>query len=242
MNRRDLLKFAAAGAASLTLHSVSHGSQVAPHPTWDAVLNRLGFHLDRRVYWNRTCQQLGVRTGGDYLRYWIAATILHRDIYVPYLYLYGPQATGKSLFHEAITLLMPRWNTVRRCDRLLSSTSMWNTAFTDMRVGVIEGTDFNHDEEAARRIVEWAFAAEVTIHGPMKESYSIPNRTAWVHCSNSAESGIDPVHGAITTVKTFPLEHTIPKPTLLTSLMTEAGEFIHDLPGVCDRPLLPALE
>lgn len=68
------------------------------HPHWDMVLNHCGELLEVESH--------SLATGGDYLRLWIACLIRHEDEKLPYLFLTGPQNSGKSILHEAISLLV----------------------------------------------------------------------------------------------------------------------------------------
>ena len=51
---------------------------------------------------NEWCKLHNIKSGTDYLLYWIA--FLLRDPFqpLPYLFLYGNQNSGKSILHQAI--------------------------------------------------------------------------------------------------------------------------------------------
>ena len=88
----------------------NHGPQLIPacegqSPTWTTVLGNIGKTLTKIVLEDEWCQLANLKTGGDYLEAWVAAVIQKPMDHVPYLFLYGPENSGKSLFHEALALL-----------------------------------------------------------------------------------------------------------------------------------------
>ena len=78
------------------------------HPHWDKVLNHIGQDLNaglREALWS---QKAGIKTGAQYLLCWIACLFKYPFQPLPYLFLYGPENNGKSIFHESIALLMTK--------------------------------------------------------------------------------------------------------------------------------------
>ena len=75
---------------------------------WTRVMNHSGSGLDEAVAVNPWCMQHGIKTGGDYLKLWIAWMFQRPLEQLPYLFFYGPEGSGKSIFHEAIELLVTK--------------------------------------------------------------------------------------------------------------------------------------
>ena len=74
------------------------------HPHWDKVLNHIGQDLNAAIREAPWAQRAGIQTGAQYLRAWISAMIRFPFAKLPYLFLYGPENGGKSIFHEAIAV------------------------------------------------------------------------------------------------------------------------------------------
>jgi hypothetical protein len=60
----------------------------------------------------------------DYLLYWIACMLRDPFEPLPYLFFYGDQNSGKSIFHEAVSLLMTKG--VAAADRALTNANDFN--------------------------------------------------------------------------------------------------------------------
>ncbi|GAF94610.1 unnamed protein product, partial [marine sediment metagenome] len=94
------------------------------HPTWDKILKHVGHGLDEAVEGNSWCKDNGIVSGADYLLCWIASLFQEPREPLPYLFLFGPQNSGKSILHEALSLLLT--NGYQRADNCLSTTSQFN--------------------------------------------------------------------------------------------------------------------
>lgn len=78
-----------------------------PHPTWDAIEERIGSLLSPYVISNEWCQRHSITTGGQYLRLIRAVMFQHPDHPTPYLALYSRQGgTGKTLYVETIPSIL----------------------------------------------------------------------------------------------------------------------------------------
>ncbi len=93
VSRRALLKSAGAAVAALAASIIPFGmvhqetSKLGNHPTWDHLLN----HYGRRPELDR----------------WINGLVAQPSKPQPALLLVGSQCSGKSTFHEAMSLLLP---------------------------------------------------------------------------------------------------------------------------------------
>ena len=76
--------------------------QTPIHPHWDRILRHCGQDLDESVRESEWCKLHNIKSGADYLLYWVA--FLLRDPFqpLPYLFLFGNQNSGKSILHQAI--------------------------------------------------------------------------------------------------------------------------------------------
>jgi hypothetical protein len=81
-----------------------------------ARVNRLGRHLFEHIGHQLTPMlrelpwaiDANVRTGTDYLRAWVACAFRDPFQPTPYLFFFGPENSGKSIFHEALQLLVTK--------------------------------------------------------------------------------------------------------------------------------------
>ena len=121
--------------------------QMPQHPHWDRVLKHCGQDLDAAVRESEWCALHNIKSGADYLLYWIA--FLLRDPFqpLPYLFLYGNQNSGKSILHQAIGLLVTTG--VASADRALGSNNDFNGELANCVLAYIEETDLSaHDGRA----------------------------------------------------------------------------------------------
>lgn len=104
LSRRALLKgagVAAVGlAASLVCPRMVHAilPKPIPHPTWDMLLDHVGANPN---------------PGGVELRSWIHDLVLRPTRPQRALLLTGPETNGKTVFHNAMGLLLPEGGVVR---------------------------------------------------------------------------------------------------------------------------------
>ena len=227
-------------APSKDLESLNYG-------TWTQILSHCGRGLDDVVKGNPWCKANGVLTGGDYLKCWVASMIQEPSEPLPYLFLYGPQNSGKSIFHEAISLLLTRG--CSRADAALISSSGFNAELEGAILCVIEETELKRDKQTYNRVKDWVTSKEICIHAKGKTPYHITNTSHWVQTSNEATSC--PIFSGdtrVTVIYVPPLEITelIPKKILLPRLEKEAPDFLAEimslsLPPSNDRLNVPVV-
>lgn len=217
------------------------------YPTWTKVLNHLGMALNDVVKHNEWCNQNNIITGADYLKCWIASMFKEPTEPLPYLFFHGPQNSGKSLFHEMISLLMTRG--VARADTALTSSSNFNGELEGAVLCVIEETDMRKNVAAYNRIKDWVTSRQLSIHKKGRQPYLIPNVTKYVQCSNSHFAcPVFPGDSRVTMIQVGPIapEHMIPKKQIIPLLEAEASDFLAEifsleLPASPDRLNLPCL-
>lgn len=220
------------------------------YPTWLKILQHCGSGLDEAIKTNPWAKANGIINGADYLKCWIASIIQQPLDLLPYLFLFGPQNSGKSIFHEALSLLITRG--YKRADASLISQAGFNAELEGAIICVIEETDLRYrgsNNIAYNRIKDWVTSRELLIHAKGRTPYQIPNTTHWIHCSNDHQAcPIFPGDTRITMsyVESLDPIDLIPKKKLITLLEKEAPDFVAELihleiPESNDRLNVPAL-
>ena len=219
------------------------------HPTWNAILNHVGHHLNDTVRLHPWCKQHGLASGRDYLLHWVASLIQEPLEPLPYLFLYSGEATetGKSTFHEMLRLLFTRGCV--RADKALTNPQGFNGELAGAVLAVVEETNVRHSKMAADRIKDWVTGRTILIHPKTKTPYEQQNATHWVQCSNPADyCPILPGDTRITMIYVAPFEgEEVPKHELMPMLKAEAPAFLStvkrlDLPPPNSRLRIPVLE
>jgi hypothetical protein len=158
------------------------------------------------------------------------------------------QGTGKSIFHEALSLLFTRG--YQRADAALISQAGFNAELEGSVLCVVEETDLRKNQQAYNRIKDWVTSRDLLIHCKGKTPYHIPNTTHWIQCSNNHQScPIFQGDTRITMSYVEPLDplELIPKKRLIPLLEKEASDFLSaimnlDLPPSNDRLNVPVIE
>ena len=219
------------------------------YPHWLKILNHCGTGLDEAVKTNSWCRANGILTGGDYLKCWVASLFKEPDQPLPYLFFYSQQqGTGKSIFHEALSLLLTKG--YQRSDAALISQAGFNAELEGAIICVVEETDLRKNNMAYNRIKDWVTGRELLIHCKGKTPYHIPNTTHWIQCSNNHQScPIFPGDTRITMSYVEPIDplELIPKKQFIPLLEKEASDFLAailhlELPPSTDRLNVPVVE
>ncbi len=213
--------------------------------TWMRVLNHCGSGLDNAVKEHPWCKSNGILTGGDYLKCWVASMFQYPLEPLPYLFFYGPQNSGKSTFHEALTILVTH-GVVRAQSAL---TSDFNGELANAILCVVEEMNLRKDKKAADRIKDYVTSRQISIHAKNKTPYMIPNATHWAHFANEhLACPIFPGDTRITMsfVDLPPSDKIIPKKQLMILLEKEAPDFLSEIisleiPPSPDRLNIPVI-
>ena len=217
-------------------------------PTWTKVLQHLGRNLDESLKHMPWAKNNNITNGADYLKCWIASLFQEPLQPLPYLFFWGNQNCGKSIFHEAMSLLLTRG--VVRADAALMSGSNFNAELENAIISVVEETDLRKSTTAYNRIKDWVTSPMLPIHRKNQTPYMVVNTTHWVQCNNDPEAcPIFPGDTRITMIfvnNLDPLE-MIPKKMLLPMLEKEAPDFLAsvltlELPVANDRLNIPVVE
>lgn len=215
------------------------------YSTWSKILNHVGKNLDEAIKTHEWCKNNGVLTGADWLKCWIASLFQDPLEPLPYIFLYGPQNSGKSILHEALELLISRG--VCRADQALVSGGGFNGELEGKVLAIIEETDLKKNIQAYNRIKDWVTSKMLPIHRKMEQPYMTPNSTHYIQCANThLYCPVFPGDTRITMILVDPLEVIIPKKQLLQMLETEAADFLAEvltleLPPSGDRLNIPCI-
>ncbi len=217
-------------------------------PTWQSILSHLGSNLDGPVSTNEWCKKVGILTGADWLKCWVAALFQKPTEPLPYLFLYSDrQNTGKSTLHDALSLLMTQG--VCRADAALISGAGFNSELEGCVLAVIEETDLRKNTVAANRIKDWVTSRQLPIHRKGKEPYTIANTIHFIQCSNThLACPVFPGDTRITYIRVSEMDKSkqMPPHELFQLLEAEAPDFLAEIlalqiPKSNDRLYLPCL-
>ena len=172
-------------AAQLRYEPAVLGDDELPtHPHWDKILGHIGQDLDaplRELGWAR---EAGIKTGSQYLLCWIASLLRYPLEPLPYLFLYGPENSGKSIFHESIALLMTKGCVP--AERAL--TSEFNGELANCILAYVEEKNLSKDKSILLKIKDAVTALRLAIRKMRMEVYTQPNTTHWVQCANKRDN------------------------------------------------------
>jgi len=215
------------------------------YPHWLSILNHCGSGLLEAVQTDEWCSSNGLLTGSDYLKCWCASLFQHPGQPLPYLFMFGEQNTGKSIFHEALSLLFDPGYI--RADVALADSSIFNGELENAVLCVIEETNLRSNKVAYNRIKDWVTSLKIPIHRKMRTPILIPNTTHWIQCANdSAFCPIFPGDTRIVPIRVPTIKKIIPRQELIQRLLEEAPDFIAELlnmqiPRSNDRLNIPVL-
>jgi hypothetical protein len=217
------------------------------YPTWYKILEHCGKDLNESVQRDAWCKANGITRGAEYLKLWIASLFQEPEQPLPYLFFFGPENSGKSIFHEALSLLFTRG--YKRADNAVLSPSGFNAELEGALLCVVEEVNLGRNQSALNRIKDWVTSPNISIHRKGETPYHTKNLTHWVQTANSIDfCPVFPGDSRITMVYVDALEITemIPKKRLLPLLEQEAADFLGDiltiqLPESNDRLNIPIL-
>jgi hypothetical protein len=221
--------------------------EVPHHPHWDLIFDHIGHELTpalRELPW---AVEAGIRTGADYLRAWVACAFRDPFQPTPYLFFFGPENSGKSIFHESLQLLVTKG--VVQAKRALEGRDGFNGELAGAIICAVEEVDISKSPGARERLKAWVTGRTIPIRKMRHDSFEQPNATHWVHTANSRDNcPIFPGDTRITAIYVSDLleEQRIAKPKLEVFLEQEAPHFLYtlmhlELPPVIDRLRLPVV-
>jgi hypothetical protein len=223
-------------------------SEIGEFPTWQKVLDHCGRGLDDAVKQNGWAIANDVKTGGAYLRYWLASMLQDPFRPLPYLFFFSKaQNTGKSTFHEMVKQLVT--GGIVDAGDAIKNKGNFNGELEGAILCFIEEINLRKDKDAYTKIKHWVTSPEINIHKKGLTPYGQPNATHWVHCANDHEAcPIFPGDTRITMIEVPPLREAemIPKDELKELLRKEAPHFLNfllaeEIPPSGDRLGLPVI-
>ena len=212
-----------------------------PHIHFDKVLDHLGKGLDLAVANCDWAGEWGLESGADYLRYWVASAVKYPFEPLPYLFFFGQQGCGKSIFIEILDMLFP--NAVMDVATAMKSEAGFNAEVFRKVFCVIEEANLAEGRQARacyERVKEWTTAKKVSVHEKGKTPYMQRNTMKFIHNSNTINAiQIDRDDTRVVAVDVPKLHEPIPKSILLDKIEEEAPYILRTL---LTTQIPPALE
>jgi hypothetical protein len=235
-------------AAQLTFSPLELSQGEVPyHPHWDRIMNHCGSDLDEYIADLPWTGEWGIVRGGDYLKAWVACMLRSPYRKLPYLFMYGPQNSGKSVFHEALSLLMTKG--VAKADKALTSDQGYNGELQGAVLAVVDEVDISKSGMVAyNRLKEWTTGLTVAIHAKYRQVYEVISTLHFVQMANTRKAlPVFPGDQRITAISVQSPEKDIPKEKLLAELRKEGPAFMRtlvdmDIPDAIGRLMLPVIE
>lgn len=223
------------------------GVEEPHHPYWDRVLSHIGSDLDKTIKETAWCKKWNIHSGRDYLTAWVACMFREPFEPLPYLFIYGDQGCGKSIFHEALSLLVT--GGVVKADTALTSQGDFNGELASGVLAVIDEKNIARAGPAVyNKIKEWTTGLTLGIHKKGVDVYQQRNSLHFVQLANERDAcPVIPGDTRIVVISMMPLIEEIPKAALLKELEKEAPHFMKTLmstpmPESMTRLRLPVIE
>lgn len=216
------------------------------HPHWDRVFQHCFADLTEEIRKNPWFANNGIHDGRDYGIAWLASIFQYPADRLPFLFFYGNQNCGKSIFHEAIRMLMTTG--VVDAKKALTTTGDFNGEMAGKVLAVIEEMDITGSQRSYERLKEWVTGEVLSIREMRTTTYEVVNFLHFCMMANSMESC--PVFDGdtrINVIEVSDLAEDIPKETLKSALRSEASHFRWTLentklPPLVGRLRLPMVE
>lgn len=203
------------------------------HPHWDKILTHCFCDLDEEIKKLSWCQEANIINGAQYGLTWISCCFRAPFEPLPFLFFFGNQECGKSIFHEALTMLVT--SGVVDAKLALTNKSNFNGELEGGVLAVIEEEDISGSPHAYNRMKDWITAKEISIRKMRTDSYPIPNSLHFCMFANS--QGFCPVLPGDSRIMVIEVRdllegEEIPKKELMALLEAEAPHFMRTLLNV----------
>lgn len=201
------------------------------HPHWDRILGHCFADLDEEVKQDPWMQANNIRNGAQYGLMWVACCFRAPFEPLPFLFFFGNQNCGKSIFHEALSLLVT--GGVVDASKPLTTKGDFNGELAGGVLAVIEEIDIAQSPYAYNRMKDWVTARKLWIRKMRTDAYPVDNTLHFVMMANSQDKcPVFPGDTRITVIEVQDLVEDIPKPVLLRALQDEAPHFMRTLMGI----------
>jgi phage/plasmid-associated DNA primase len=236
------------GAAQYTYKPVDLKDDAQPHhPHWDMILKHCGQDLDGALKDLEWAQNASIRSGADYLLHWAACMLREPYEKLPYLFFWGDQNSGKSIYHEALALLMT--SGVAAADRALTNANDFNGELANAVLAVVEEKDISLSPGAYNKLKDWVTSPKLWVRKMRTDAYSQVNTLHFVQTANGREACTIKMGDTRITMFFVPLlmpGQEIPKTILVERLKAEAPHFMRtvmdlQLPPMFGRLRLPVV-
>lgn len=209
--------------------AVDPATESGPHKHWDMIMDHLGSSLNSAVQGTEWCQEWGLATGADYLRAWICALIRDPMEPLPHLFFYGPQDSGKTVFHESLATLFTTG--VISISAAVTSSAGYNFEIASAILGYIEEKDLSKVKDTAyARIKEWITNKTMLIHKKGHTPYQQPNTLHMCQMANRPTAcPMEDGDTRITAILVGPIQNIIPKKIFFEKLAEEAPYFLRTI-------------
>lgn len=218
------------------------------HPTWDSLLNHAGQTLTPFVRGLEWAREANVLSGGDYLRCWYASILREPFQPLPYLFMFGPENTGKTAVWDCFDVLVT--SGIVKADKVLTGQNEFNYELFGAILCAVEERNITKTPGALARIKDYVTSSTIAIRGMRQNTFQTPNMTHWIQCSQEFDAC--PILDGDTRitawyVPTLAPGTEIPKAVLKERLAEEAPAFLRTLldlvlPAQRGRLRLPIVE
>jgi hypothetical protein len=236
------------GAAQYKYKPADLPDDMAPHhPHWDRILKHCGQDLDEAIKNLDWARQANIKSGADYLKTWAACMLQEPYEKLPYLFFYGEQNSGKSIFHEALALLMTKG--VAAADRALTNANDFNGELANAVLAVVEEKDISLTPGAYNKLKDWVTSPTIWIRKMRTDAYPQINTLHFVQTANERDACKVNRGDTRITMLFVPLldrGEEIAKTVLIDRLKEEAPHFMRtiidlQLPQMTGRLRLPVV-
>jgi hypothetical protein len=175
------------GAAQYKYKPADLPDDVAPHhPHWDKVMKHCGQDLDDALQNLEWARQANIKTGADYLRMWAACMLREPYEKLPYLFFYGEQNSGKSIYHESLALLMTKG--VAAADRALTNANDFNGELANAVLAYIEEKNVAEAKGAYNKLKDWVTSFVLWVRKMRTDAYPQVNTLHFVQTANERDA------------------------------------------------------
>lgn len=217
------------------------------HPHWDMIFDHCFQDLNAVLPENEWARQNNILTGREYGLLWFACLLREPFMPLPYLFLFGPQNSGKSILFEIIEKIITTG--VVSADRAFKSKSDFNGELANAVLAYIDETNIAEaGPQVYNKLKSWVTAPTISIRKMRTDSYQQPNTLHFIQCNNSRDAC--PVFDGDTRIVMLYVpkpETDIPKLKLFAKLEEEAPHFMKtvldlQLPSMEGRLRIPVIE
>jgi len=151
------------------------------HPSWDTILGHIaGGELNTALAANDWAIRNRV-TGMEYMQRWVKYVI--QGLRVPYLFLWGPQSSGKSILGDALEVLLGHDAVVFGNQIVCRKLGKFNSELMNARLVRFEECEFDRDTYY-RVVAPLIHDDTIVIHKMGREPITIQNQLNFVHMHN----------------------------------------------------------